>query len=93
MDLLKFPHVFLDCARKNKPGHADRYCPTCDGGLLTCGACGASEGELLVNCPGFPLSAEAREACYKGNVVDLCGLRRHFVRSVDGTLVPRCYAK
>ena len=89
MDLLKFPHDFLDCTRKGQPGHADRYCPTCDGGLLTCGVCGGSEGELLLNCPGFLLSAETKDACREGNVVDLSGPRRHFVKSTDGRMIPR----
>lgn len=44
--------------------------------LGECTVCGAAEGELLSFCPGFLLNAEAREACFQGNVVDLHGFLR-----------------
>lgn len=47
-----------------------------EGGLATCSVCGASEGELLLSCPGYRLSASVREACFRGNVVDFLARRR-----------------
>ena len=40
-------------------------------GLWECCVCGAAEGELLFWCPGYKLNADARDACFDGNVVDL----------------------
>lgn len=44
-------------------------------GLSSCTVCGAAEGELLKWCPGFKLTQEAKEACFRGNVVDLAYYR------------------
>ena len=44
---------------------------TWDDGLAYCTVCKAGEGALLKWCPGFKLTEEAMEACYRGNVVDL----------------------
>jgi hypothetical protein len=66
-------HVWFKCSHE-KDSH--RGCYFCDGGLALCTVCGAAEGELLSHCPGFSLSAEAKAACYSGNVFDLTYLRR-----------------
>lgn len=42
-----------------------------EGDLAYCNVCHCAEGSLLAYCPGFKLSAETEEACYKGNVLDL----------------------
>jgi hypothetical protein len=42
-----------------------------DGELAYCTVCGGAEGSLLSFCPGYKLNAEAEQACYQGNVVDL----------------------
>lgn len=75
LPILRFPHDFSPCEERFCPEHADRYCPICDGGFLVCSACGASEGELLVNCPGYRLSSEVLRACRDGQVVDLASRR------------------
>ncbi len=81
-----YPHVFYVCDGVSCVG---RHCRFCEGGLQYCTVCGAFEGELLVNCPGFWLSSEARDACYQGNVVDLCGMLRYLRRTGDGRWVHR----
>lgn len=43
--------------------------------LACCTVCGAGEGELLKWCPGFKLTEEAKEACFRGNVADLAYYR------------------
>jgi len=56
-------------------------------GLAWCEICGAAEGELLSFCPGFKLTAEAREACFSGNVVDMAGwVRFRRMRRQGGSL-------
>jgi hypothetical protein len=57
--------VWAKCAPSCEYG-----CNICQGGLAVCTVCKAAEGELLTWCPGFALNAEAREACYRGNVID-----------------------
>jgi hypothetical protein len=67
-------------------------CMFCDGGLGLCTVCGAFEGQLLTHCPGYRLSEETLEACYRGNVKDLAAFRvgvQHGARIVDGRLVWR----
>ena len=44
-----------------------RECFVCKG-LAYCEVCKAAEGELLPWCPGFKLSTDTHEACYRGNV-------------------------
>lgn len=59
-----YPHTWYVC----KSGCEG--CQFCNGGLGWCTVCDAFEGELLAECPGRKLSHDAREACYKGNMVD-----------------------
>jgi hypothetical protein len=40
-------------------------------GLVQCTTCGAAEGELLTFCPGYRLNADARDACFDGNIIDI----------------------
>jgi len=46
-------------------------CVICSGGLALCTICGGAEGSLLTTCPGYKLSNETLDACYRGNVKDL----------------------
>lgn len=52
---------------KHKEGeHCPEYgtCYVCE--LFTCTVCGASEGELPTDCPGYELSAGVKENIFKG---------------------------
>lgn len=65
-------HVWYNCP----PGCDNEFCPYCVGGLGTCTVCTASEGELLPSCPGFKLTAEQKEACYRGKFKGAAELRQ-----------------
>lgn len=65
-------------------------CQCCEGGLGWCIVCDAFEGSLLTYCPGFKLNQDTIDACYHGNVKDLCYMRamvEHGARIVNGELV------
>jgi len=77
---LNRPHAYYVCSPRfdhRGVSEACSGCHYCVGGLATCTVCGASEGELLLSCPMFKLSAEDRQACLDGKVVDLLGWRRN----------------
>lgn len=46
----------------------DYRCGYCMGGLFTCSTCGASEGELATNCPGYRLHEDERAATMNGHI-------------------------
>lgn len=64
-------HVWYVC-KKDSSHNEFNTCFICDGGLALCTLCGAFEGQLLTYCPGYMLSEETLDACYKGNVIDFC---------------------
>lgn len=48
------------------PDCDNEFCPFCRGGLGYCLVCGALEGELTTDCPGYWLTNKQREDTYKG---------------------------
>lgn len=50
------PHKFHSCDELS--------CTVCNGGLLTCDVCGASEGELPTECPGVCMDLTELRAVY-----------------------------
>lgn len=65
-------HIWYECQQPC----AKMNCWYCDGGLGTCVVCGASEGELLEQCPGYRLTPEALELCYAGRIKTVAELER-----------------
>jgi hypothetical protein len=55
-------HVWYKCP----PGCEDYSCPYCIGGLGYCIVCGAAEGELTIDCPGYKVTLSVKEQTYKG---------------------------
>lgn len=43
-------------------------CIFCVGGLSSCTVCGAGEGELTTDCPGYKLEVQVKESVYKGRL-------------------------
>lgn len=44
------------------------HCVVCDGGLAICRVCGAGEGGLTTECPGYRVCFDASERVYKGQI-------------------------
>jgi len=44
------------------------HCNICDGGLVTCSVCGASEGELTTECPGYKLPRSTMKLVFEGEI-------------------------
>ena len=64
-------HVWYKCQQPCTIQH----CQWCEGGLGLCTVCNAAEGELLEECPGYELTAEAHELCYKGQIKTVADLK------------------
>jgi hypothetical protein len=74
-------HEFHRC-RCGRPG-----CMFCDGGLGLCTVCGAFEGQLLPDCPGYGLAPWERDACYHGHLTSVAEVSRQ--RALIESLSPR----
>lgn len=57
-------HTPTSCTGCRFEGH----CPICDGGLVTCTVCGASEGELPKECPGARMAEHTRQDVLEGRL-------------------------
>ena len=62
-------HIYYKCPKPCRNQDSGN-CMFCDGGLGHCIVCGGFEGQLLTYCPGYKLSEETLESCYRGNVLD-----------------------
>jgi hypothetical protein len=64
--IIKWPkHIRLRCPGDKERCRDDR-CMTC--ALFACATCGAAEGELATECPGYRLSPEERAAVMNGHL-------------------------
>lgn len=71
-NIVRWPrHIRARCDTEHNDGGWG--CPICAGGLFVCTTCGAAEGELPTDCPGYKLHHAELKAIYNEHLDYVAG--------------------